>query len=102
MPVKLVADLVKLIFDPYAVAQKNDEVYAQRVELTAEFLQEIRRIAGCVDYDEDGMLTQHSINMSHELFDKLRELTSDFISFRTNKNAIKVPSIMKLRTLFDA
>lgn len=102
MPVKLVADLIKLIFDPYSVAHKNEEIYTQRVQLTAEFLQEIRRIAGCVDYDEDGQLTSHSVNLAQTLFDRLCELTSDFISFRTNKNAIKVPSIMKLRTMIDA
>ena len=98
---------MKLIFDPY-LAQKNTQVYRQRIELTAEFLVELRKLtvetkvqanleAGLpppLDLPrlEDIFVDDYTIAQVEDIFDGLNELTGNFLAFRMARNAIKVPS----------
>lgn len=107
------SDFLKLIFDPY-LAVKKDDVYKQRVELTAEFLIELRKLSietklqQCLEAgipppmslpnSEDLFVDGTILAQVQDIFEGLNELTSNFLAFRMARNAIKIPTQHHIRT----
>lgn len=99
---RVMTDVLKLLYDPYISGiSLKAEAFDQKVELTVEYIREVRRLID-PEGDKPDQIEDDVVSQVRWLILELRDLTDNYLSFRIASKGLKIPSTRDVKVWQDA